>query len=356
VIAPVLVAALALSAPAAPKKGVVPLVKLGAGVPASWQEPLVKAAQNAEPKGGQAWVAPPAVSLDDAQAALGCATWNDACAAQVASMTGAGGAFLVEVKAVGGGGEVVTRFVNEKGGARGTRKLKLDALDPAGLELARAMVGAAAEERDAAYLLVDSDTPGADVKVDGQPKGKTPWPRPIEMSAGAHTVLIAQEGRAPLTFEVTLAPFEIHRVTKTLGAAGPDKAPDPVVGTKVDPPTDEPRDAAPAAGDPDTLMYVGFATAGVGGLIAIVGLGFTTAWGTGYIEASQAAANKTALRRCVGLCSDDGIGLGISGGLRDQYRTGGYGMWLGGSLAALGVGALVTGIGLYLALGMAPEE
>src|ERR1041385_5578252 len=102
-----LVVALAVSSGTSNKW--VALVHTTGDVPASWQKELQAAAE--QNKLGPAWAAPPAVTLDEAQLALGCAGWSKTCAGQIAAMTGAGIALVVEVTAKDAGVVITTQPV-----------------------------------------------------------------------------------------------------------------------------------------------------------------------------------------------------------------------------------------------------
>jgi hypothetical protein len=207
-------------------------------------------------------------------------------------------------------------------------------------------------------LWIETERPGATLKVDGQDVGTTPLARAIVLEPGSHTLLLSQEGRAPLTVSVTLKPYETFRETYVLGSARPDPALEPTLGTKDPQPKAVDPVSAPAAEPENASMvpFIGYAAAGVGGVIALVGAGLTTAWVSGYFEATSNAAEEKPLSRCLGLCNDDGIGLGISGGARQAYPDGSYSAWIGASIATLGVGALLGATGLWLALTAGPSE
>jgi hypothetical protein len=271
-------------------------------------------------------------------------------------MTGAATAFLVDVRGTeDGGADIVAKYVGANGSAKSTpspRRLHLPGRTGAELDLAKVVVKAAAQDDDVAFLVIESDTPGAEVTVDGKAEGKTPWPRPLAMPAGAHAVMLSQEGRAPLSFSVHLPPYTITRETKTLGAAGPDKAPEPVVGVAepITPPPEPEQPPPETSKPPPTMMIVGWGVVGAGALVTLVGLWFTTAWTTGYFEAADTAEKGDSLRRCVGWCTTEGVGPGIFGATRNAYLDGTYPAFLGASIAAVVVGGGLIGGGTYLAL------
>ena len=64
-----------------PKRGGVAwvaLVQVRGDVPAAWSDALRAAAEQVKEE--RHWVSPPSVPIADAQLALGCSGWNDACA------------------------------------------------------------------------------------------------------------------------------------------------------------------------------------------------------------------------------------------------------------------------------------
>src|SRR6185295_18761597 len=112
---------------------------------------------------GPAWAAPPAVTLDEAQLALGCAGWSKTCAGQIAAMTGAGIALVVEVAAKDAGVVVTTQPVKTTGAAAGSEeKLELPSRTDKDLEIAKDFVKGSKAPRGG-YLAVDVDIPGAEI-------------------------------------------------------------------------------------------------------------------------------------------------------------------------------------------------
>ncbi|HUL60366.1 MAG TPA: PEGA domain-containing protein [Anaeromyxobacteraceae bacterium] len=68
-------------------------------------------------------------------------------------------------------------------------------------------------------LMVSSDPPGADVRIDARPRGKTPLV--VALPPGPYAVALARDGFAPAEREVTLAPDTASDVEVTLVAAAP---------------------------------------------------------------------------------------------------------------------------------------
>ena len=347
-ILPALVVAIALAAPAASKKTPAVVLVKSTGVPAVWREELRAAAEGVDLRTGP-WVAPPAVSLEDAAAALGCTGWNDGCAGQIAGMTGAGLAVVIDVIGGAGGADLTVRVVTDEGKARGeTRKLHVDGTGAADLDNAKAMVRAAVADRPVALVFIDTEMPGATVRIDGAELGRTPITTPLAVEPGTRKMVLSQEGRAPLSVTLTLKPWQIFRESYVLGSVRPDPTIEPTVGV---PTTTEPPSAAAEEPPPGTAPVIGYVAAGVGGAVALVGLWFTTAWVSGYFEALGHSSRDEDFSLCLGLCDDaTGIGIGITKGDRQAFKDGSYSAWLGASIATVGVGALLGATGLWLAL------
>lgn len=346
-----LVIALTLASPAAPKKANtwVCLVRVQGEVPQAWREDLQKAAESA----GKEWVAPPAVTLEEAQLALGCAGWNDSCAGQIASMTGAAQALVVDVSTTDAGVVLVVQQVKAGGAGVGEpERAELKGHGPEELAFAKDFVrGAVKGPREkSAMLYVDTDVPGAEVKLDGEPRGKTPWHN--HLGAGEHTLLLSAEGKAPLTKKLTLKPGSVTNLSEALSAAPPPVDVTPAVGVKpevhevVTPPAQPPAAAAPA-GAPDAGV-VGWGLAGSGGVLGVVGALVTS------VVSYDVCCNR-----------DDKGNLPKQtafGTLLPFYNGAGRGAllaqasaWIGGGIAAMGVGGLLVGTGVVVALGEPPE-
>lgn len=344
-----LVVALALSAatpaPAGKKGGQwVALIQVRGDAPASWADALRAAAEEARDR---TWVPPPAVSIADAQLALGCSGWNDACAGQIASMTGASMALMVDVN-----GAVIS-VQSVKAGGAGTappEKLELPGQGPADLKLAEELVRGVVHGQRPAFLFVDADIAKAEVSLDGERVGETPWRGKV--SAGEHTLVLRAEGKAPLTRQLLIKAGTTTQESHSLNAAGPSLQIEPevapfvaeahevVTGAEQPPPVAE----APAT------TTVGWSLAGVGGALGAVGVVFLSATAYDLNNRIDCGGRKNA---CVP------SNKMIFGVYETNQRPAFFDhqvAWISGSVAAVGVGGLIVATGVVLATSPAPEE
>ncbi|MDP2342314.1 MAG: PEGA domain-containing protein [Deltaproteobacteria bacterium] len=259
---------LAAKKPTKPSKkpGWVVLVHLSGEVPSSWTERLRLAAQKAQDRN---WVDPPAVTLDEVQLVLGCAAWDNPCAAQVAGMSGAVNALVVDVTRNGAGASLRVQAVTAEGVVAAEHdKIELAAVDDDGLKIAEAWVAGAVKGATPTVLVVSSDLEGTEVVVDNIPRGKTPLTLIDQIPVGEHALLMRREGRAPLSRTIQVV-AGMNREHGVLSAGGPAMKSDPVVGTvKTLPP--ETASTPPPAGEIPPLALVGWGMTGVGGLTAVV--------------------------------------------------------------------------------------
>jgi hypothetical protein len=340
------VAAATLSFAAAPaaaqKKGAqwVALIQVRGDAPASWSDALRAAAEEARDR---TWVPPPAVSIADAQLALGCSGWNDQCAGQIASMTGATMALVVDLNGAGNGAAISVQVVKAGGGAvAGAEKMDLPGKTPADLKLAEELVRGVVKGQRPAFLFVDTDTPKAEVWLDGQKVGETPWRGRVD--AGDHNLVLKQEGKAPLTRQLNIKPGTTTTESHSLGAAGPPVDLTPEIAP--DRPPHEvlvPVEPPPTAAEAPTTTTVGWSLVGVGGALGLAGAVFlgATVIDLNYREPCEANPD--------GCVPNRSLLFGIYG--KEQradlflHQT----AWITGSIAALGVGGLVVATGVVLA-------
>jgi hypothetical protein len=231
---------LVVSAPAHAQKkaGWVALVQVRGDAPASWSDALREAAEEAKDR---TWVAPPAVSIADAQLALGCSGWNDQCAGQIASMTGATMAVVIDVNGAGSGAAFSVMVVKAGGGAVGpAEKMDVPGKTAADLELGRELVRGVVSGQRPAFLIVETDSPKAEVWLDGKKIGETPFKGKVP--TGDHTMILRQEGKAPLTKQLTLAAGATLREVHSLNAAGPPVEIKPEVAPDDPPPPKDPNE------------------------------------------------------------------------------------------------------------------
>jgi hypothetical protein len=263
--------------PAAAKKpGWVVLVHTQGEVPSSWPERLRLSAQKAQ--ADRNWVDPPAVTLDEVQLVLGCVAWDVACAAQVAGMTGAQNALVVDVARKGAEIALSIQAVSAEGVVAGESeksgdgvspfKVEIGSVDDDGLKVAEAFVVGAVTGARPTVLIVSSDLEGDDVVVDNVPRGKTPLTLIDQIAVGEHALLLKREGRAPLSRTIQVV-AGLNREHGVLSAGGPAMKSEPEVGTvKVLPPETAPTPTP--AGEIPPMALAGWGMTGVGALTAVV--------------------------------------------------------------------------------------
>jgi hypothetical protein len=189
------------------------LVHSDTGVPSSWSDSLRTAVESGDPS--LKWVPPPAVSLDDAELAVGCASWGPVCASQIAVSMGAQNAFVItvsggkspalDVTAVKEGGSLVRSNVHES----------LPDLGAGGLRLSRAIVVAVLKEQKVTALVVTSDPAGATVQVDGGPANSAPVVV-TDITPGAHTLVLTAPGHDQLSRTVQVGMGSLVRENAVL--------------------------------------------------------------------------------------------------------------------------------------------
>lgn len=326
----------------------VALVHTTGDVPSSWAKQLQEAAE-ANKQGAQ-WALPPQVTLDEAQLALGCAGWNKACAGQIAGMTGAGTALVVDVSAKDAGVVVTVQAVKANGKEVGPEeKLELPGKTDKDLEFAKDFVKSSPKGQRA-YLVIDADIPGVDVVLDGNKVGKTKWSDAV--SPGEHKIVLSAEGKAPVQATVNAKAGMVTTQAYSMTAAGAPIETTTAVGTGL-PPDHEvksspnaPSTSAPAAAAPGNGV-VGWGLAGGGGALAVVGGVLATAavYDRYYnrIQCGDAAHQQSCVPNQPML-----FGIYGSGPAREKFASDST-AWIGGSVAAVGVGALLVGTGVVLA-------
>ncbi|MCC7070603.1 MAG: PEGA domain-containing protein [Deltaproteobacteria bacterium] len=355
--APVLLA-LTLGVSGAPKTGKwVVLVHIDGEVPSSWPEALRKAAETV--RDGRVWTEPPAVTLAEAQAALGCPSWGPACAAQVAKMTGATTALLIDVTSTGAGVGLSAEAVLAANGqpAKGKNEVLLPDTSDDSLRFAAAWVKGALADKLPALLIVETATPGGEVRLDGKRAGTTELGpvRIIVDAPGTHTLLVTKEGAAPVTRELRLTPNETARELITMSAEGPPVAPDVRIG-QPDVITPKP----PLAPQPPPPLdnrgaVVGWSVTGVGGLVALGAGVFTTTvvWNLFY---DVAICEDGTGRWCQPVEIKSPLGVySYRGAARDTFNDVDGPLMITLGSIGVGVGGLLIGTGVWLVLAGAPE-
>lgn len=316
-----------LASPAAEKEPWIVLLRSDGSMPTSWRPLVQEAARKAAAASDKvAWQEPPAVSLEEAELALGCKGWGPPCAGQIAQMMNANAALVVDFAAEGAGARVKLSVVNATGEPRAgsTREAKIADRGAGGLAVVQASVVGMIRGSAPTIVVVDSDLPGVEVSIDGVKSGKTPLTLVDELAPGEHRVQLAKEGRAPLTTTIDVVAGEANSFTFPLGGGGPS-AVDPSIGGR--PPS-------------TTVMpVVAYATAGVGATLFVVagglgaGYGYTYAWRKGVADEASANGGVVAepgLMKTYDAMDKASIPLAI------------------GAITAAGVGAVLLGTGVAL--------
>jgi hypothetical protein len=342
VIVPVLVA-LALASPAANVKRAtwVPLVRTQGDVPASWRDALQKAAAEDSTR---TWVAPPAVSLEEAQLALGCGGWSESCAGQIASMTGAVMALVIEVTAQGVGAVVSVQQVKAGSGAQGpAEKLELAGRTAEDLKWAQELVRGVLKGQKPGFLVVETDVPGAEVWIDGERVGDSPWRGAL--APGDHMLSLRQEGKAPLNKPINVRPGQNPAEVISLNAAGTSVAIRPTIGNEPHEVRVTPA-SPPVAGEMPQKAVVGWSLAGAGGVLALAAsvVGGPWVYDLFFNREPCGPDGQQCMPRTVNVY---GL-LDYSGAERSQFILD-AGPVIGASVAAIGVGGLLIGTGAFLA-------
>jgi hypothetical protein len=266
-----LAASLALGAQS-PSSWVV-LVRTDGSVPDSWTQNLQEATKSAaQETPGVTWVAPPKVSVEDAQIALGCAGWNEACAAQIASMMSADKVLVLDLEQRGAGAWLHTQVVDKSGAtSRARARFELPDRGRDGLKAARVVAAAALTGKPVTVVTIRTDVPGAEVFIDGKRVGRTPLTLADQLAPGTHRMELRLENRAPVVKNVEVLAGEVTSVGAVLGASGPQPL-QPTLGEGV-----VQRDPRPpavgGASDPGLDPLFGYITLGVAGVVAAVGGG-----------------------------------------------------------------------------------
>lgn len=279
-LSPLVFAGALLLASQAPSSWVV-LVKTDGSVPPSWSQNLQDAVKSAaEASGAVKWVAPPQVSLEDAQLALGCGGWGPACVGQIAGMMNAEKALLLEIEARGEGAWMTYEVITTAGvSERKPVRFELPDRGRDGLKVARVVAASAVTGKPITVVTLKTDVPGAEVVIDGEKRGKTPLTLADQLPPGQHRVELRLEGRAPVTQTIQVRAGEVTRVGAVMSAGGPGFA-SPTVGSGGDVQGDPPPPGSADVASIDPLF--GYLTLGAAGAVALVGgglyLGYLAYW------------------------------------------------------------------------------
>ncbi len=138
------------------------------------------------------------------------------------------------------------------------------------------------------HVSVATIPPGADVAVDDQPSGRTPFERPLLVSIGHRKIVATLAGRPPLTRYVDVAADD--NLTLTLQLPEAETAPAPVV--RVEGPLRVPDPPADAHGG-STLRVLGWTTAAAFAAGAVT-FGVLAARESSELQTSRAAYPTSA--------------------------------------------------------------
>jgi hypothetical protein len=268
-VAPIL--ALALLTPVAgasrakeAKEGWVFIVRADESIAATWTDELRGAAQAATKKKNIRYVKPPEISTKEVELALGCQGWTATCAGQVATMLNANATLTIDIVQRGRGAWLSMELVGADGAVRGERtRHELPDRAESGLRAAKAFLTARITGVPVTGLVVDTDSPGADVSVDGAPAGKTPLAL-YDVKPGAHRIVITHPEKADVVREITVPAGEIAKVAVVLVSPLTTSA---IVTPPATAPTTSNEQASGAPMIPPTLAYG--VLAGGGSLVAL---------------------------------------------------------------------------------------
>jgi tetratricopeptide (TPR) repeat protein len=177
------------------------------------------------------------------------------------------------------------RIMNEFGDKLGEEMKKDIEVQTAEIQILAALTAEAEEnpssvlEAPAAELTIISNEPGAEVKVDGEPKGITPLDAPIALKQGTHTVSITKAGFEPQERSEHLDAGEKRSVELNLTP----KEVTPVAGQKAPPERGAPL-TAPAEKRRGRLTPLFIA--GLAGTVAMTGVA-AAMWGAAGKNASD---------------------------------------------------------------------
>lgn len=272
---PLALAGALLLATQAPASWVV-LVKTDGSVPPAWSQSLQDAVRaSAQSSGAVKWVPPPAVSLEDAQLALGCGEWGAPCIGQIAAMMNADRALFIEIERRGEGAWMTHQLITTEGVVeRAPVRFELPSRGADGLEVARVVASAAVTGKPITVVMVRTDVAGAEVFVDGEKVGTTPLTLADRLSPGTHKVELRLEGRTPVTQTIDVRAGEVTRVGAVMSAGGGAVEPVDEEGA---------RDLSPGSADLGPIdPLFGYLTLGAAAGVALVGgglyLGYLAYW------------------------------------------------------------------------------
>ncbi len=229
----------------------------GPEVPEAWSTAL-EAEVNRTVKMGKN----PDASRGDLMVALGCASWDEQCAALVAETVGADIVLSLEVVRHGPGAWVSYQ-VTTKGAEqlRAKSRVKVPDRADAGLKMAKAVVHEAVTGEPATLLVVETNQVGARVLLDGDAVGTTPWVG-VGVRAGDHEIRVEPESGAPIFRRVQVKDGDITNVALVVTVG-----PAPVEGGG-----EGDSSVTPASsGSGDTFFYLGVSLLGVAVAGVVVG-------------------------------------------------------------------------------------
>ncbi len=298
-VAALVVLGLSLAA-AEPREPWIILVRTDGSTPASWRTAIQAAAKKAAAQSEQVtWQEPPAVSLEEAELALGCKAWGPACAGEIAKMMNANAALIVDLKADGVGATLKVQVVSSNGEPRGAAKeAALPDRGAAGLAITQGLVVSAIRGSAPTIVVIDSDVPGAEVTIDGVRTGVTPLTLVDELPAGQHKLVLSKEGRAPFATTIDIKDGVANPFTFPLGSGGPS-AVEPTVGTQ------------PASSS--VMPTVAYTTTAAGGVLVVAAAALAA--GYGWTDVTRKAIADSA--------AENGgiVPVAGDGGQQKTYKT-----------------------------------
>lgn len=246
------------------------------GVPAGWADALREVALKTTVI-ERTWVDSPTLGREEMQLTASCPSWGPACAGKVAGLLGGDNALLISLSRDPTGVVVRIDSMDTAGAVVGDPERVVVDADDGGLSIAKAWVEGALRGARPTVLVITSDLPDTEVKLDGVRRGGTPLTLVDGLEPGEHLLVFSREGRAPLARTIVVQPGTLNREHGVLASGGPKMNTTPSIG--VGPP--EPLPEVDEAHAP-LLAVAGFSAAGVG---AVTGLG-----------ALLFAANRAGLR------------------------------------------------------------
>lgn len=117
-------------------------------------------------------------------------------------------------------------------------------------------------------VVIECDVEGAEISIDGRPKGVTPRKNPVRVDPGPHSLVVEKSPAAPFTQRVVVGPGQ--RVTVDVHLNAPSPPPTPLPTVMAPPPSPPPPAPSPIPEAPPmalkTKLAIGLGAAGILGL------------------------------------------------------------------------------------------